>query len=218
MPLQKFNNIKLKKKTELKLWHKLLFLSPILIIVLIFKGNEWYRNYKLSNNGIETTANISFVSLTGVRDQFDIENIAFTFNYHNSIITGYGIAETNNNYVLLPNGMPLMVNDEFKVKYVNDNPDIYKVDFSRPEISTIINYLKNTTDTLKKINNLINSNVQNINYFCLSKNIYYKFGIDGLATIIFYNENIVENFKHNSITFNKFISKKEFKELLKKCQ
>lgn len=218
MPLQKFNNIKLKKKTELKLWHKLLFLSPILIIVLIFKGNEWYKNYKLANNGIETTAKISAISLSGVRDQFDIENVAFTFIYHNSIITGYSIAETNNNYVLLPNGMPLMVNDEFKVKYVTDNTDLYEINFSKPELSTIINYIKNTSDTLKKIKNLLNNNIQNVDFFCLSKNIYNKFGTDGLATIIFYNENIAENFKHNSITFKKFISKKEFKELLNKCQ
>ena len=82
MPQQKFNNkLSIKKKVELKLWHKLLFLSPIFIIVLLFKGNEWYRNYMLSNYGKETTAKITFVSLTGVHDQFEIDNVAFNFKY-----------------------------------------------------------------------------------------------------------------------------------------
>ncbi len=218
MSLLKYNKQTVKKRIELKLWHKLLFLSPILIIALLFKANEWYRNYQLSHNGVETTAKITFVSLTGVHDQFEIDNVAFNFNYHDSVITGFTTAETNDNYVLLPNGMPLFVNDEFVVKYVNFHPDIYEIDYSKPKISTLLNYITITTDTLIKLKYFKYSNVQKEQCFCLAKLVYYKYGTNGLAIILFYNESIANNFKHNSITFNKFIVTNEFQKLFKKCQ
>jgi len=219
MSLQKFNNkLSIKKKVELKLWHKLLFLSPIFIIVLLFKGNEWYRNYMLSNYGKETIAKITFVSLTGVHDQFEINNVAFNFKYFDSVITGFTIAETNDNYVLLPNEMPLLVDDEYIVKYVEDNPDINEVNFLKPTVNTLINYIKITSDTLIKLKYFENSILQKNRCFNLAKLIYFKFGTNGLATIIFWNESVAENFKHNSITFRKFISNKEFKEMIEKCK
>lgn len=219
MPLQKFNNkIIVKKKIELKLWHKLLFLSPIFIIVLIFKANEWYRNYMLSNYGKETTAKIIFVSLTGVHDQFEIDNVAFCFKCSDSLITGYTSVETNDNYVLLPNKMPLLVNDEYTVKYVCNNHDIFEINFSKPTVQTLINYIKITSDTLMKLKYFENSILQKNKCFNLAKLIYFKYGTDGLATILFWNESFAENFKNNSITYNKFIAEKSFKELLEKCK
>ncbi|PIY04405.1 MAG: hypothetical protein COZ21_06730, partial [Bacteroidetes bacterium CG_4_10_14_3_um_filter_31_20] len=104
------------------------------------------------------------------------------------------------------------------VKYVEDNPDINEVNFLKPTVNTLINYIKITSDTLIKLKYFENSILQKNRCFNLAKLIYFKFGTNGLATIIFWNESVAENFKHNSITFRKFISNKEFKEMIEKCK
>ncbi|PIV58176.1 MAG: hypothetical protein COS14_10985, partial [Bacteroidetes bacterium CG02_land_8_20_14_3_00_31_25] len=90
--------------------------------------------------------------------------------------------------------------------------------FLKPTVNTLINYIKITSDTLIKLKYFENSILQKNRCFNLSKLIYFKFGTNGLATIIFWNESVAENFKHNSITFRKFISNKEFKEMIEKCK
>jgi hypothetical protein len=53
---------------------------------------------------------------------------------------------------------------------------------------------------------------------CLANKIYEKYGTDGLATIFFNNELIVENILHNSLAYKKFINKKEVTDLIKSCK
>ena len=206
-----------QKKSELKLWHKLLFLSPIFIIVLVFKGNDWYNNYQLSNYGEETWATITMVSSAGVRDPVEIENIAFKFLVSDSFITGYSIAETNNNYAFAKNGLPLSVGDKYYLRYVKNNPEIYRLDLSKADTTTIMNYIRFVTEILQKFDFFPETVYKQNNCYCLAKNIYQKYGTGGLSDILFYNESIAENYSHNSITFKKLLKKKEFQEMIKKC-
>ncbi len=213
-----FNLLKTKKKPQITLWHKLIFLSPIFAIILIIKGNEWYSEYQLSNNGIETIATITIVSNIGVRDPVEINNVEFEFKYNDSIVKGYSLAQINNNFAISKNGMPLFIGDEFTVLYVKDNPDIYELKYEEPSINTIKKYILITSATLASIGIYHNNQNQVKQCDCLSQNIYKKFNLDGLATIIFHNELFAENIIHNSITFKKFIINKEVKELIKMCE
>jgi hypothetical protein len=212
------NLLRNKKKPQITIWHKLIFLSPIFAIILILKSNEWYNEYQLSTNGIETVATITIVSRSGVRDPVEINNIEFEFNYNDSVVKGYTIAKTNNNYALTNIGMPLLIGDEFIVKYVKDNPKIYELKFNKPTKKTIESYINNTTKTLISLNIYATSKEQKSQCDCLSKNILRKYGINGLATIFFNNELIIENILHNSITFKNFINKKKVQELVKLCE
>jgi hypothetical protein len=209
---------KLKKpKPVITIWHKLLFLSPILITLLIFKGNEWYNKYQLSYHGAETMATIKIVSFIGVRDPVEIENVAFEFNTGDSIYTGYTNATTNNNYVIAGNGLPLSVGDEYLIRFVKYNPDIYKIDYDKPSARTMLNYIKTASEILFRLNYFSYNKNQQSCCFCLSKNIFHKYGFDGLAKILFHNEAIVENLNHNSITFNNLMRNKEVKKIVIEC-
>lgn len=217
--LIKKNNwsFKTKKNAEIKTWHKLLFLSPIFIIVLLFKGNDWYNNYQLSKNGVETWATITMVSNIGVRNPVEIENIAFEFKVNDSIITGYSIAETNNNYAFAKNGLPLSMGDKYSLKYVKNNPDHYQLDLSKADSNTINHYIQLTSVTLKKFDFFPETEFKQKNCACLANGIYQKFGLDGLSSILFYNESVVENLSNNSITFKNLMKKKEVQEMIKNC-
>lgn len=213
-----FNLLQIKKKPLITIWHKLLFLSPIFAIILIFKANEWYSEYQLKNNGTETYAIITKISSAGVRDPSEVENVEFSFHDNDSIVFGYTIAKTNSNYAIADNGMPLSIGDEFIVRYVTDNPDIYLVYFDKPSKTTIKSYINLTTLSISILNIFNKSEKQITQSECLANKIYEKFGTDGLATIYFNNELIVENIIHNSITYKNFINKKEVKELIKMCE
>jgi hypothetical protein len=210
---------KLKKpKPVITIWHKLIFLSPIFIIILIIKGNQWYVDYQLSYHGIETMATIKTVSSVGVRDPVEIENVAFEFTAGDSIYTGYTIAETNNNYAFAENGLPLSIGDKYVVRFVKNNPEIYKLDFNKPDVQTILHYIKIASEILFKLNYFPLNKNQPGCCFCLSTNIFRKYGFDGLAKILFHDESVVENMKYNSITHKKLMENKEVKDLIKKCK
>jgi len=210
---------KLKKpKPEITIWHKLIFLSPILIIIFILRGNQWYVDYRLAHNGIETIATITLVSNVGVRDPVEINNIAFEFSTGDSIYTGYTVAETNNNYAIAKNGLPLSIGDKYIVKFVHNNPGIYKINFYKPSVETILNYINIASDILEKENYFPCNKNQKQFCFCLSLNIFRKFGFDGLAKILFYNESVIENINHNSLTFKRLIGSKDVKEIIAECK
>ncbi|MBI5539924.1 MAG: hypothetical protein HY951_07695 [Bacteroidia bacterium] len=213
-----FNLLQNKKKPQLTIWHKLLFLSPIFAIILIFKVNEWYSEYQLKNNGTDTYATITKISSAGVRDPSEVENVEFSFRYNDSIIFGYTIAKTNSNYALADNGMPLSIGDEFIVKYVIDNPEIYKVNYYKPSKTTIKSYIALTTMSISLLNIFPKSEKQIAQCNCLANKIYEKYGTDGLATIFFNDELVVENIMHNSLAYKNFISKKEITDLIKFCE
>ena len=211
-------NLKNKKKDPvLKLWHKLLFLSPIFIIVIIYKGNEYYKEYRLNTYGKETFAMITKISNAGVRDNFDIENIAFEFKADGNTITGYTQAETNNNYAFASNGLPLSVGDFYKVKYDSLNPELYFTNLSEPDPKTLVYYFNQAAKVIKKKNIFNDTYDPDLSIACFVQNIFIKYNYDGIATILFYDEYIAENFSHNAIKFKNFFDSEEVKLLIEKC-
>ena len=206
-----------KKQPVLKLWHKLLFLSPILIIIFIYKGNDWYREYQLQHHGAETYAIITKISTGGVRDPFEIENVAFNFSVNNKIYTGFTLAETNNNYAFAGNGLPLFVGDKYKIRYNKEDPEVYITNLTEPDSLTIHFYYNKAVEVLKTQGLFKTSSNSDENIRCFVKNIFLKYSYDGLATILFYNEYMAENISHNSLTFKRFMNKKEVKEMIKHC-
>ncbi len=206
-----------KAKPKIKLWHKLLFLSPVFIIVLIYKGNDWHKKDQLANKGKDTFAIITNISNAGIRDPFEIENVAFEFRTGDSIYTGYTQAETNNHYAFANNGLPLFVGDKYKVRYVSDNPAIYEIDLKEPDPQTLIFYFNKTADVLRKLDLFKNCKDTERSIACFVQNVFLKYSYDGLATILFHDEYMAENISHNAIAFKRFLEKKEVKELMKKC-
>ena len=213
-----FNLSQNKRKPQITIWHKLIFLSPIFVIILIFKGNEWYNNYQLSNNGIETLAKITKVSNVGVRDPVEVENVEFEFKYRNSLVKGYSLAKINGDYAISDNEMPLFIGDEFTLRYVKNNPEIYLINYNNPSKKTIEKYINITSISISNINLYQKGPNQKKQCECLSKNIFQKLGIDGLSSLFFNNELIIENIKHNSITFKNFITKKEVLQIINNCK
>lgn len=205
-----------KIKPTLKLWHKLVFLSPVFIIALLFKYSSWQKEYRLTNKGVATVATITRISFSGIRDVFDIENVEFEFFANNNKYTDYTIATTNTNYIFAGNGMPLSTGDKFRVIYYKDDPSVNECDLFQPDTKTLLSYFDKTREIIDR-NNLFNLQGRTDVIFCFTKHIFKKYGIDGLATIYFHDEFLVENFKYNTSEFKNFVQKKEVQAFLRTC-
>jgi len=186
----------------------------VFIAVIVFKSNEWISDYQLNNYGTKTFAQIKIVSFTGVHDQFEVNNIAYSFSTKDSVVVDFTSQTTNNNYVIADNKMPLYPEQEFEVIYSTKNPMRNKLNFYVPSIKTMCSYINEVSDTLIKLKYFCNQKNQKFKTIKLATLIFKNFSFDGLATILFYNENIVENFSHNSYKYSNFISKKEFVKIL----
>ncbi len=220
MKLQLFkkqNKIKLpstrKKEYQLKWWHKLLFLSPIIVIALIFKGNEWYESYMLNNYKDSTWAVLTNVKLSGVKDVFDIENVAFEYNVGGKIYSSTISVPVNHKYVIGDLDLPLYVGQRYRLYFATKKADICKIDLTKPDTATIKKYINDVAFVIQKLLN----NISTFNAQCISEKIFNNFSYDGLAYIIFYDEYLVENLKHNSSTFSSFWAKSQVKNIINDC-
>jgi hypothetical protein len=210
-------NVHLKKRKpefQLKTWHKLVFLSPIFLIILLFKGNDWYRAYMLKANKDSTWATITKVTLTGVKDAFDTENVVYSYTVGDSIFTEHVSVPVNHRYVIGSLDLPLFPNQRYRVYYASNKPHISEINLSVPDSQTIRNYINEASYLIGQI--LSESSEERTK--CIAQKIYDKFGYDGLAYIFFYDEYVVENFKHNSQTFKTFWNSNEVMQIISSCK
>jgi|GEM_PF-5131356 hypothetical protein len=201
-----------KQEFQLKWWHKLLFLSPIIIIALILKGNEWYESYMLNQNKDSTWAVLTKVTLSGVRDAFDTDNVAFEYIVGGNYYTGTVSVPVNHKYVLGNLDLPLFEGQRYRLYFASNKPNISKIDFTKPDTTTILGYIKKASYIVQK---LLNIDIEKAK--CIANKIFITFGYNGLAYIFFHNEFVVENFKHNSKTFSSFWGREEIKTIINNC-
>ncbi|MCX7862884.1 MAG: hypothetical protein N2449_07800 [Bacteroidales bacterium] len=203
------------KKSEfvLKWWHKLLFLSPIIIIALLFKVNDWYQSYMLHQYKDSTWATIIATSTSGIRDAFDTENVAYQYRVNDSTYTGYTSVPVNHRFAIGILGIPVLSNQRYKLYYAKNKPHIAKLDLSQPDSVTIQGFIEDASRNIHTIMKNIDINTS----ICVAYNIFKEFRYDGLAYVYFYDEYVIENFTHNSQTFHTFWNSDEVQGIIKNC-
>ncbi|NSW44204.1 MAG: hypothetical protein HPY79_00020 [Bacteroidales bacterium] len=205
-------NPKLKQQNVLKGWHKLLFLSPILLILFIYKGYDYYIDYKLKYNGVNTWAKVTRISLSGIRDEFENNNIEFTYRINDSTYFGYTMQTTNHRYVISDLDIPIFPGQEYQLTYVKDNPSICQINFSKPNVKTVLMYLNDISKIIRHI-----EHCDSLQSWCIAYSVFKQHQFEGLAQLYFYDEYTVENFKHNKDTFTKFWQSSDIKAIKNKC-
>ncbi len=205
------------KKTQpkkLKWWHKLLFLSPIILIALLFKANDWYESYLLNHYKDSTWAVIIKANLAGARDVFDVENVAYQYKANDSVYTAYTSIPVNHRFVIGKLGIPVFPDQRYKVYYVPHKPHICRLDITQPDSATIQLFIRNAALNVRSILNELSMQQA----ICMAEKIYQTFGYDGLAYLFFYDEYVVENITHNNKTFNNFWNTTKVQKIIKNCK
>jgi hypothetical protein len=202
-----------KKDVKIKWWHKLIFLSPIFLIAILFKANDWYNAYLLSNYKDSTWAEITKVTLSGARESFDIENVEFRYTVNDSTYISYVSVPINYRFVISDINLPVFSGQKYKLYYSFKKPSICKIDFTQPDTFTIVLFIKDVSNIVKYI--LQNVSIEQA--YCIALSIYTKYKYNGLAYLYFHDEYLVENFAYNSFTFQKFWNSPEIKSIINNC-
>ncbi len=207
-----------KHKFVLRWWHKLLFFTPIILFLIILRANDWYHAYLLHYNGKTTWATITKVSLGGVRDEYDTENVEYTYNVDGHIYTAYLSVKTNNKYVIGPLDIPVFPNQQFMMKYAVSKPDVAEIYLDKPAINTIINFLKDVSIIMLRDIPETKGTLTIKQAGCVARNIFRIKGYEGLSYFYFFDTPRIENFKYHKSNFHDFIQSDEIKKIFQECE
>ncbi len=197
---------RLRKKIENRHFKQsLIFLAGTILLVSAFtyfmtnrknRSSQDYHQAILNNNGQEGKAKITKVSPSEI-----------TYFY---IVDGHSYsAETKSedeSIVVLENGMPLEEGDEFVITYVPNNPNLNKIDYSRPTENQINLYKKRATDQHLRLNPTVDPS----HTACLIGIAHELNGIKGLADIYFQQILPSENPRNNKNTYGRLVRSIEF--------
>lgn len=116
--------------------------------------------------------------------------------------------------MVLPNGFILKDEDAFQVRYLPDNPYIYRIDFFQPAHATMEEYMASAT--LTEHQNHPNQTPEQC--ACLARLVLEEKGWPLLADVLGQQQTPQENPRHNRDTYLRLIRETEFnKALREKC-
>ena len=111
-------------------------------------------------------------------------------------------------------GMPILKGSEFIVVFNGSNPDYFllKDNFISPRTAEVyFNVLK------YPLAEILDVSSDDSEVVCLYWAILDKFGVDGLAHVLFSQTPLRKNWSHNERTFNVFYESEDFMKLYRSC-
>ncbi len=202
------------KKTEkqVKTWHKILFLSPIFIIILIFKVNDWYRSYLLKKEPQKTYATIVFVTTTGIDSNLDVDNVVIEYKVKDSLYRATLSVPINYRHVIGPINLPILPGQEYEIIYAKSKPEIFDLNLYKPSRKTIDSFISYSIDFVQNY-----KNVPRRVAICIVKDllIIYKFSL--FSYLYFYDDAWIENFQFNRKSFKSFWKDSVVVSICRKC-
>ena len=123
--------------------------------------------------------------------------------------------------MLAGNGMPLKVGDAFSLQYRSNAPGWHRIIYDKISSTTFNRYLNQVTQQIVVLYAGGNSSQLEVNEHrarCMALLTYQYFGIKGWSAIYFANENPIENYSNNSLTWYFFQLSSRYNEALKDCR
>lgn len=203
-----------KQEEQNKAYRTAVF-SLILIVILAFSSIYIYQfglaifiNAKPTNS----IAEVIGLERNRVVYRFMAED---EYYYDKAYVRGVGVQ------MLAGNGMPLKVGDNFSLQFRTGSPAWHRIIYDKVSSSTFNRYLDQITHRILKL-------YQNDDYQgeaitihkarCIALLSYQHFGLDAWSAIYFAEENPLENYANNSVTWYFFQQSSLYNEALQDCQ
>lgn len=117
------------------------------------------------------------------------------------------------------NGLPLAAGCEFEVLFSGINPEKSRMLFKKPTDQQASKYCEIASEPcLYNPPPEIDSDLHSDYCKCISKGVYYRFGLDGIAHILSQNEPHSRLNKYNQKTFERLTQKNTYKEIIVFCK
>lgn len=170
-----------------------------LVVVLVFGLGTFflfdlvYLPYKISQNPAYTWGKITDATTRNARYSFIVDGE----QHDGSMYLRKSFTE-----IVTPNGMPLENGLYFKVEYNSDYPQYSRMNFFEYPSSVSERYYEMVYRKMLKAPKF--SEFSDAQLSCFISEIYRKKGSEGIATLYFFSEPVVENLKYNRLRFTKF--------------
>jgi hypothetical protein len=110
---------------------------------------------------------------------------------------------------LLPNGFPCENGDEFLIKYLPENPRVFKLDLMQPTENQLVRYLERAAEVQQKQH----PDESKWASICLAELASQRTGLRGLADVFYQEKSPFENPEHNRETYNRLVRDENFKKM-----
>jgi hypothetical protein len=186
--------------------------SIIVLAGSVYLGNKLYNYLMVLSDPVERMASVYSISPRHV-------HIRYTHNdtlYLQSLYVSKTRDEMKGT-----TGMPLFKGDKFVVRFNASNPNHFMLFFNRVSPKTLQRYLGLATFRLIEIYerewSMLNFDEKKYLASCVAGEIYRKFGLEGLSQVYYFDTFLLENTKHNSLSWFFFKQNGEYKQLLEHC-
>ena len=197
----------------------------ILILGLVFAGLNWYgrqqRHKELTKSSLFNKAseeNVQLLAVNGKKTTAQLylvfegleRKVFYGFTTADSIKVSGKFAVPDTGQILLSNGFPLHDHDAFDLRYLPTDPQVHRLDFFQPTRSTITNYLRLAAET--EARNHPDQSPQRCQ--CIAMLTAQQQGWEKLADLIFQQQSVEQNERHNQDTYLRLMRDPAFSKAL----
>lgn len=203
-----------KEKEQNKAYRTAAF-SLVLIIILTFSSIYIYQfGLSVYINAKPTNSIAEVIGLERNRIVYRFKT-GDEYYYDKAYVRGVGVQ------MLAGNGMPLKVGDTFSLQFRAGSPRWHRIIYDRVSSSTFNRYLDQITKRILVLHQKENSQTEEITIHkarCLALLSYQHFGLEAWSAIYFAEENPLENYANNSVTWYFFQLSSRYNEAMEDCQ
>lgn len=182
-------------------------------IVILFSGFGSFFLFDLVYTPYKIQQNTAVA--WGVVYDATTRNARYSFSVNGEEYDGSMYVRKSFTEIVTPNGMPLENGQYFKVEYNSNHPQYNRMNFNEYASSVSERYFEMAFRKLRvapKFDEFTDAQLS-----CLISEVYSAKGTDGLSTLYFFSEPVVENLKYNRLSFIKFRKTDTYQSIRAHC-
>ena len=171
----------------------------------IYFGNKYINVWYVDQNAGEVNATIIKRGVRHFWMQYEVDGEMYVKKFSGT---------RSKFFLVATNGMPIFNDEQFVIIYRKENPRRCYINYDKILPQTFDVYQQVLTQPIASQYNLQPTDAR---IECLTLLVFEQYGLDGLANLFFWQESALENFNHNSWTYESMIEEPEFQKILSNC-
>lgn len=182
-----------------------IFMAIVLLLGAFYFGWKYIVQWQVNSDPAQTICTVV---------NHDVRNIVVSYHVDGTRYVKKYACMRSKLWLVTPNGMPVVNGAEFTIRYKKNNPKwaiLLDEDFTPKTLDLYIEAVRFEVAKNMQVD------ADDARVECLSLLTFEAFGIDGLANLFFWQESPLENFSHNSSTYESMAESAEFQRIKKDC-
>lgn len=188
----------------------LLSLVGLLLLILgSWQGYRAYVHYQIEAHAAETKAYVSAVGQNRVEYRWQVDGEIWQDNEY---------VRNVRQSMLCGNGMPLRVGDQFSLRYSAEKPQYHRLNYERVDPKTLGRYIRMSAEALQNYWRSRGQSLTTVKAECIALLLFQAGGPEALAKVYFWEENPLENWRHNRWRWQLMRKEDELQKALRECK